>query len=150
MKSVTLKARISENPFAIDGRAHLGDLFALWKKKLCDFRIFVLRHISSGRRRLPVPIALHLKGRPVVGGLPRLMPPHFELGFSHPALLSQLTGDGKSSLCGILLKGECKIQQRTNHSLFFFVGSEKILSDTEKRLGGTKLLRIWPSDYWLP
>jgi hypothetical protein len=67
-----------------------------------------------------------------------------------PALLSQLTAGGKDSLCGILLEEKCGIEQRVNHSLFFFVGSEKILSDTERRLGGTKLLRIWPSDYWLP
>lgn len=67
-----------------------------------------------------------------------------------PNLLSELTGAGKGSLCGVLLEEGCKVQQASNNSVFFFVGSEQILADAEKRLPISRLLRIWPSDYWLP
>ena len=67
-----------------------------------------------------------------------------------PGLLSELTHATFDSLCGILLDEKCKKQQTAAHSIFFFVGSEKILSDTEKRLPMPKLLRVWPSDYWIP
>jgi hypothetical protein len=67
-----------------------------------------------------------------------------------PDLLSELRHAGRDSLCGILLEERCKAQQQGNHSIFFFVGSEQILSDAEKRFPIPKLLRLWPSDYWLP
>jgi predicted Zn-dependent peptidase len=66
-----------------------------------------------------------------------------------PHLFSELTRTGMSSICAILLEPQCKESQKALHSIFFFVGSEKILSDTEKRLPIPKLLRLWPSDYWL-
>jgi len=66
-----------------------------------------------------------------------------------PRLFSELTRAGLSSICGILLEPQCKDRQKAAHSIFFFVGSEKILSDAEKRLPVPKLLRLWPSDYWL-
>ncbi len=66
-----------------------------------------------------------------------------------PNLLPEITRAGKDALCGILLAENCKPQQKAAHSIFFFVGSEKTLSDVEKRLP-IKIVRIWPSDYWLP
>jgi hypothetical protein len=67
---------------------------------------------------------------------------------NYPNLLSEITQVGKDSLCGILLEQTCTPQQKADHSIFFFVSSENTLSDMEKRLP-IKLLRIWPSDYWL-
>jgi hypothetical protein len=67
-----------------------------------------------------------------------------------PNLLSEITHLGRESLCGILLEEQCRAQQQADHSIFFFVGSEKTLSDIEERLPIPKLVRIWPSDYWLP
>jgi hypothetical protein len=67
-----------------------------------------------------------------------------------PDLLSELRRVSTNSLCGILLEERCKAEHTADHSIFFFVGSEKTLSDAEKRLSVPKLLRIWPSDYWLP
>jgi hypothetical protein len=64
-------------------------------------------------------------------------------------LLSELKGASSKSLCGILLEERCKAEQKADHSIFFFVASEKILSDAEKRAPIPKLLRIWPSDYWI-
>jgi hypothetical protein len=68
---------------------------------------------------------------------------------NQPNLASEVIAAGKNSLCGVLLEETCAVQQKGDHSVFFFVSSEKILSDVEKRLP-IKLLKIWPSDYWLP
>jgi Zn-dependent M16 (insulinase) family peptidase len=66
-----------------------------------------------------------------------------------PTLFSELTHAAAGSICGVLIDQRCKGQHKSSHSIFFFVGSEKILSDTERRLPIPKLLRVWPSDYWL-
>lgn len=66
-----------------------------------------------------------------------------------PQLKSELLRTGMSSICGVLLDPQCKKAQQVSHSIFFFVGSEKILSDAEKRLSIPKLLHVFPSDYWL-
>ena len=55
-----------------------------------------------------------------------------------------------TAICGVLLRDECKERQRAGRSLFFFVGSEKVLADAEKRLSIPTLFLLWPSDYWLP
>jgi hypothetical protein len=68
---------------------------------------------------------------------------------NEPDLLSELTRVGRDSLCGILLDENCRRQQEVGHSIFFFVGSDTILSDAENRAPIPKLLRVWPSDYWL-
>lgn len=68
---------------------------------------------------------------------------------NEPNLLSEMTRAGKDSLCGVLLEQSCISQQKADHSIFFFVSTEKILADVEKRLP-IRLIRIWPSDFWLP
>ena len=67
-----------------------------------------------------------------------------------PHLLSELTAAGFDAVCGVLLDERCKQQQQLARSIFFFIGSEKVLSDTEGRLPHAKLMRLWRSDYWLP
>jgi len=66
-----------------------------------------------------------------------------------PGLSAELTSAALPSICGVLLRDDCKVEQQTGNSLFFFVGSEKVLSDAEEAMPIPKLLRIWPSDYWI-
>lgn len=66
-----------------------------------------------------------------------------------PNLLSELTHAVLDSISPVLVKEEFNSQQRKARSLFFFVGPERILSDTEKRLPVPRLLRLYPSDFWL-
>jgi hypothetical protein len=44
---------------------------------------------------------------------------------------------------------DCKEQQQSDNSLFFFVGSEQVLSDVEKRLSVPKFMKLYPSDFWI-
>jgi Zn-dependent M16 (insulinase) family peptidase len=66
-----------------------------------------------------------------------------------PELLSELTRAGLNSINPVLAEAEFKSQQRKARSLFFFVGPERILSETEKRLPAPRLLRLYPSDFWI-
>jgi Zn-dependent M16 (insulinase) family peptidase len=66
-----------------------------------------------------------------------------------PDLLEELARAAPVSIGGVLLDEKYVEQQRSGRSLFFFVGSEESLSDTERRLSIPKLLRLWPSDYWI-
>ena len=66
-----------------------------------------------------------------------------------PNLLSELTQAGLKAICGVLLRDDCKEQQQSENSLFFFVGSEEVLADVEKRLAIPKLLKLYPSDFWI-
>jgi hypothetical protein len=66
-----------------------------------------------------------------------------------PDLLSELTHDGLSAICPVLLRDDCKQEQQEHGSLFFFQGSEQVLSDIEKRLPIPKLLKLYPSDFWI-
>ena len=66
-----------------------------------------------------------------------------------PRLLSELTDGSLESISPVLVKEEFKSQQRKARSLFFFVGPERILSDTEKRLPVPRLLRLYASDFWM-
>jgi hypothetical protein len=66
-----------------------------------------------------------------------------------PDLLSELTHHGLTAICGVLVSDDCKQQQQLSKSLFFFVGSEQVLSDIEKRLAMPKLFKLYPSDFWL-
>ena len=66
-----------------------------------------------------------------------------------PDLLSELTRVGLDSISPLLIKEEFRSQQHKARSLFFFVGPERILSDVEKRLPVGKLLRLYPSDFWI-
>ena len=66
-----------------------------------------------------------------------------------PNLLAELTDAGASSIGGVLPDETYKDQQRATKSLFFFAGPERVLSDIEQRLPIPKLLRLWPSDFWI-
>jgi hypothetical protein len=66
-----------------------------------------------------------------------------------PDLLPELTHQGLAAICGVLARDDCKQRQYSDKSLFFFVGSEQVLSDVEKRVAMPKLFRLYPSDFWL-
>ncbi|MGB9122122.1 MAG: hypothetical protein WCE73_15985 [Candidatus Angelobacter sp.] len=66
-----------------------------------------------------------------------------------PNLLSELTKTALAAMCPVLIRQECEPQQREARSLFFFVGPERLLADAENRLPIPKLLRLYPSDFWL-
>jgi Zn-dependent M16 (insulinase) family peptidase len=66
-----------------------------------------------------------------------------------PNLLSELTKTALDSMCPVLIRKECAQQQREARSMFFFVGPERLLSDAENRLPIPKLLRLYPSDFWI-
>jgi Zn-dependent M16 (insulinase) family peptidase len=66
-----------------------------------------------------------------------------------PHLVQELKHVGFDSICGVLLTEFCVAQQRKDHSIFVFLGSETVLSDTEKRLSIPSLVRLYPRDYWI-
>ena len=66
-----------------------------------------------------------------------------------PNLPSELKLEGPPSISGVILDRKYEKYQQKNKSIFFFFGSAKILTDTEKRLSLPALLRLWPCDYWL-
>lgn len=66
-----------------------------------------------------------------------------------PGLLSELTSTAMESVCPVLIKKECVPQQRRSRSLFFFIGPERLLADAEQKLAIPKLLRLYPSDFWI-
>lgn len=68
---------------------------------------------------------------------------------SDPQLLGELRRVGFNSICGVLPTRECAVQHQREHSIFFFLGSEDMLSDTEKSLTLPRLIRLYPSDYWI-
>ena len=63
--------------------------------------------------------------------------------------MTELTHAGLAAICGVLVRDDCKEEQRAERSLFFFVGSEQVLSDVEKRASLPSLLRLYPSDFWI-
>jgi hypothetical protein len=66
-----------------------------------------------------------------------------------PDLLSELTSTAMDSVCPVLIKQDCLSQQRQSRSLFFLIGPERLLADAEKKLAIPKLLRAYPSDFWI-
>jgi Zn-dependent M16 (insulinase) family peptidase len=66
-----------------------------------------------------------------------------------PKLLSEVTQAGLPSIGSVLLMPEFREQQRTDRSIFFLVGPERLLSDAEKKLAIPKLLRLYRSDFWI-
>jgi hypothetical protein len=66
-----------------------------------------------------------------------------------PNLLQEITQRGPDAICGIRMDEECHKQQTSSHTIFLFVGSEKTLSDIEKRIPIPRLTRVWPSDFWI-
>lgn len=68
---------------------------------------------------------------------------------SDPNLQSEIIQSGLLSIAPVLLKPEFKELQRPERSIFFLVGPESLLADAEKRLALPKLLRLYPSDFWM-
>jgi hypothetical protein len=68
---------------------------------------------------------------------------------SDPALESEIIQSGLSSIAPVLLNPEFREVQRTERSIFFFAGPERLLADAEKRLAIPKFLRLYPSDFWV-
>jgi Zn-dependent M16 (insulinase) family peptidase len=66
-----------------------------------------------------------------------------------PDLLKELKQTSFDSICDVLMTDSCVAQQRKAHSIFFFIGSETVLSDTETRLSIPRLVRLYPRDYWM-
>jgi hypothetical protein len=64
-------------------------------------------------------------------------------------LFPELTYSGLSAACAVLLRDDCRKQQQAQGSQFFFQGSEQVLSDIERGLPISKLLRLYPSDFWI-
>ena len=66
-----------------------------------------------------------------------------------PDLLSELTSTAMDSVCPVLIKKDCLPQQQGARSLFFFIGPERLLAEAQKKLAIPRLLRAYPSDFWL-
>jgi len=66
-----------------------------------------------------------------------------------PNLLSEITRAGLISLGSVLLEPKFLEQQRSSRSVFFFVGPERLLREAEQNLPIPKLLRLYPSDFWI-
>jgi Zn-dependent M16 (insulinase) family peptidase len=66
-----------------------------------------------------------------------------------PNLLAELTRAALDSMCPVLIRKECEQKQRQARSLFFFVGPDRLLADAENKLSIPKLLRLYPSDFWI-
>ncbi len=66
-----------------------------------------------------------------------------------PDLLRTLTKTSRASICGVLLRDECKKEHEAEHSLFFFVGAERVLAGAEKQIPIPDLKRLYASDFWM-
>lgn len=66
-----------------------------------------------------------------------------------PELAAELKRIGFDSICGVLPTRDCSAQQAREHTIFFFLGSEKMLAEVEKSLGAAQFIRLYPSDYWM-
>ncbi|HKD78907.1 MAG TPA: hypothetical protein VKH81_04390 [Candidatus Angelobacter sp.] len=66
-----------------------------------------------------------------------------------PDLLSEITHTGLPSVASVLLASKWQEQQRSSRSIFFFVGPERLLHEAEQNLPIPKLLRLYPSDFWI-
>jgi Zn-dependent M16 (insulinase) family peptidase len=66
-----------------------------------------------------------------------------------PNLLSELTRESILSIRCVLPTQEYVENQRSARSVFFFAGTEQTLSEIQNRAQLPKLLRVWPSDYWI-
>jgi hypothetical protein len=68
---------------------------------------------------------------------------------TEPNLLTEITAAAMDSIAPVLVNPEFVQQQQKARSLFFFVAPEKSLADAEKILSISKLLRLYPSDFWI-
>lgn len=66
-----------------------------------------------------------------------------------PGLMSEVTRSGLPSIGPVLLKPEFRNLQRSQRSIFFLVGPERLLAEAEKRLAIPRLLRLYPCDFWM-
>ena len=66
-----------------------------------------------------------------------------------PSLMSEVTRSGLPSIGPVLLKPEFINAQRLQRSIFFLIGPERLLAETEKRLAIPRLLRLYPCDFWM-
>jgi hypothetical protein len=66
-----------------------------------------------------------------------------------PGLMSEVTRSGLPSIGPVLLKPEFRNVQRSQRSIFFLVGPERLLAEAEKRLAIPRLLRMYPCDFWM-
>ncbi len=64
-------------------------------------------------------------------------------------LQSEIVQSGLLSIAPVLLKPEFRELQRSERSIFFLVGPERLLADAEKRLALPRLFRLYPSDFWM-
>jgi hypothetical protein len=66
-----------------------------------------------------------------------------------PGLLAEIRDLLKDTMCPIVLEKQCVQQQNEALSVFFVAGGHKILDNIEQRLGFRRLLKVYPSDFWL-
>jgi len=66
-----------------------------------------------------------------------------------PNLLPEITQLGLLSIGPVLLKPGFEGLQRSEKSIFFLVGPERLLSEAEKRIPMPRLLRLYSSDFWI-
>jgi len=64
-------------------------------------------------------------------------------------LSAELSSAALSSICGVLVREDCKTQHEAGNSVFFFVGSEKVLTSAKQAVPIPQLVLVWPSDYWV-
>jgi Zn-dependent M16 (insulinase) family peptidase len=66
-----------------------------------------------------------------------------------PNLLSEIIRSGLPSIAPVLLQPSFREAQRRERSIFFMVGTERLLADAEKQLAIPKLIRLYASDFWI-
>ena len=66
-----------------------------------------------------------------------------------PNLVTELIQAAPDATGRVLLKPEFQEKQRVEQAIFFMIGPENILSQAEQQLSIPKLMRLWPSDYWV-
>jgi len=64
-------------------------------------------------------------------------------------LLRDLKDVTLTSICGVLLRDDCRKEQEAGESVFFFLGPEQIVSSAEKQIPIPSLLRLYTSDFWM-
>lgn len=66
-----------------------------------------------------------------------------------PDLLDAITQVALPSISPVLVNNRFIERQRGARSQFFFVGPDRLLADAEVRLHLPKLVRVYPSDFWI-
>lgn len=68
---------------------------------------------------------------------------------SEPNFLMDLMKAAPDAADLVLLKPGEEQQQKAAQTIFFMIGPESMLAQTEQQLSIPRLLRLWPSDYWI-